>query len=158
MEPPAPHSSSVERGSDFHCVCHEEEAGTGQGTQSVEVCSPLMIPLQQAPRLVFLKAEDTIFRPPGRDPRQQVISPKTGHKSVLVPHAVLETAPPPPTGSPFPLRLNLSWVLSIGGWVPTSPDPPLVRLNPAEPLPVGEASLRRPGPLTILSLPSPGQD
>ena len=68
MEPPDPHSSSVERGSDFHCVCHEEEADTGQGTQSVEVCSPLMMPPQWAPRWVLLKAEDTILRPPGRDP------------------------------------------------------------------------------------------
>lgn len=53
-------------------VCHEEEADTGQGTQSVEVCSPFKIPPQQAPRPVLLKAEDTILRPPGRDPRQQV--------------------------------------------------------------------------------------
>ena len=110
MEPPAPHSSSVERGSDFHCMCHEEEAGTGQGTQSVEVCSPLMIPLQQMPRPVLLKAEDTILRPPGRDPRQQVVSPKTGHKSVLVPHAVLEICHSPANresvSSPLELELG----------------------------------------------------
>ena len=110
VEPPAPHSSSVERGSDFHCVCHEEEAGTGQGTQSVEVCSPLMIPLQQAPRLVLLKAEDTIFRPPGRDPRQQVISPKTGHKSVSSSTCCLRNCPSPANresvSSPLELELG----------------------------------------------------
>ena len=39
MEPPDP-QSSVEQGSDIHCVCREEEADTGQGAQSVEVCSP----------------------------------------------------------------------------------------------------------------------
>lgn len=110
MEPPDPQSSSVERGSDFYRVCHEEEADTGQGTQSVEVCSPFKIPPQQAPRPVLLKAEDTILRPPGRDPKQQVLFSKTGHKSVLVPHAVLAICRSPANresvSSPLELELG----------------------------------------------------
>lgn len=37
--------------------------GTGQGTQSVEVRSPLIMPLKWVPRRALLMTEDTILGP-----------------------------------------------------------------------------------------------
>ena len=37
--------------------------GTGQGTQSVEVHSPLMMPLKRVPRRALLMTEDTFLGP-----------------------------------------------------------------------------------------------